>query len=323
MADYDVHGVRAAVDSNWPRFDELVRLNLGAFAAGPSSGPRLTIHVELVRREWLASLGYDRSPPSTGQTWGTDLSLDGAKVTYRKRHVSVEYAESAVSRVRASYEVDRKSRIRGFVRDLPSWEECQLVMRLAVYDPIFHLLEREGFRLLHSAAVADERGSLLLMGLNGSGKSSLCHALLNRFQYMSDNFLLWKQNEVYAFPETLRLPLAADPSLPRLPYPTVYGKRLVPVPTAKTRMRSTPRALVFVVRNHETAVEPLSKGATPRHIRMIADMTHEFPRYGFLGLLSDYHDSSAEELANAVEAFILRMSDVHRASDLISEVWSR
>jgi len=86
-----------------------------------------------------------------------------------------------------------------------------------VYFPLLHYLEvQRGWTLLHAAGVAFPETSCLLVGLGGSGKSTLSLALLTepRARLLADNLLLTDGARVYACPEALRLSPASLALLP-------------------------------------------------------------------------------------------------------------
>ncbi|MFC1662946.1 hypothetical protein ACFL04_02130 [Patescibacteria group bacterium] len=82
----------------------------------------------------------------------------------------------------------------------------QRIIRFLLHYPLFWLLERDGFSIIHAATVAKNDEALIFTGANGSGKTTLALSLLNDgYKLMADNFTLYKDDKVYAFPEVVRI----------------------------------------------------------------------------------------------------------------------
>ncbi len=319
MSEYYVHGIEVSLTSNWPGFLKLVALNYGCFREPGDVVESLAVEVELKKRRWWSPLvGQEAQLESDEKRWGSGISRRGQAAILSSEPFRVEFTAGEEAKVRARYEMDRKSRIYGLVGRAPSWEHCQRMMRLALHKPLFHLLEQRGAVLIHAAALAKEGEAILIAGLNGSGKSTLCFNLLDRYDYMSDNFVLFDGNEVLGFPEAMRLPASM---FKKARGPVIYGKRLFPVDEEKTVVRGRPKALIVLTRSAQTSIAQLSPEESARRLNQIHDITHEFPRYGYLGTLSHADDRTLlRKLTDSVENFSLKMSDVSAARREILEI---
>lgn len=321
MHQYNVHGIGMAVTSNWPRLLEMVSLNYKAFSRSREAKESLEVEVALKKKSWFPQQRSAVRPQGGEEKWGTDIFVEGPAVRFRSEREGVEFIDGSPSTVRAWYVVDRRSRIASLYREVPAWEACQRLMRLALHTPLFHLLERQNMQMFHAAAVASKGEALLFIGLNGSGKSSLCFSLLDELDYMSDNFVLWNGTEVLGFPEAIRLPVA---ELGAVSYrtPVVYGKRLIPVDEEKITLRARPIALVIVTQASQTRMAPLPRGTAESRISAIHDMTHEFPQYGYLGPLSQpANRSRLQSLARSVPTYHLAVSDTKLARELLLDLF--
>ncbi len=320
MPQYHVHGIQVTVTSNWTRFLRLVDINFQAFSSHDEMQQSLDVAVSLRKKKWFAHPQSRSKPIGEEEKWGTDIFCEGTTVRLRSESMWIEFAQKPQATVNAWYLLDRRSRIAGWYRNVPSWDVCQRLMRLTVHQPILHMLEQRDMELFHAAAVAANGDALLIVGLNGSGKSSLCFSLLDEFDYMADNFVLWDGEDVLGFPEAVRLPVT-DPARSAGSL-QIYGKTLIPVEPAKTVLRAKPRALVILTQGSETSISRLSPDVAARRVSLVHDMTHEFPRYTFVGPLSPSQDQSRlASFARSVPAFALTMSDVKQARPLLLDLF--
>ncbi len=320
MYRYHIHDIDLTLTSNWPRFLELVALNFGAFTPVKEVRDSLNVDVTLLKQRWFLLPREPDARPSGGEKWGTDLYLEGDAVRFRKGNVALEFVGGPPATVRAWYTMDRLSRVADVLRGVPPWEACHRIMRLAIHQPLLSLLEQRNLQLFHAAAVALKGEAVLIIGLNGSGKSSLCFSLMDEFDYMSDNYVFWDGQEVLGFPEALRLPEGLVPGAGDAPM--VFGKRPISVNMEKVTWRAKPRAAVLITQAPETEMAPLSPEVAAQRVEAIHDMTHEFPRYWFLGPFSPPRDPSwLEAFTQAVPTYTLRVSELATARALVRELF--
>jgi len=76
-----------------------------------------------------------------------------------------------------------------------------------IYYPILYALESKNIYILHGSAVTYNDKAILMPGLPGVGKSTLCMALLSNknSKFLSDNIVLYDDNKIYACFEPIRL----------------------------------------------------------------------------------------------------------------------
>ena len=315
----NIHGVEVAITANWPRLNELVRLNYWPFEPPGPSMTSLDVFVNLWKRSWSQGPRLPgREPTGAEERWGAELYGDGQRtVAFETERATVRFTMDPKPTVRASFEIDRRSRIASLYREVPSWEETQRMMRLAINQPVFHILARSGLTLLHASAAALDDHALVITGLNGSGKSSLCFSLLDRFQYMADNYVLWDGRDILGVPTALRLPRARAHAR-FVQGPVIFGKHLMVPKPGTTRLRARPRALIIVTRGSTSSLQRLSAEEGVRQVRAIHDLTPEFPRSQFPRLLAmDFDYPEAGEIARTVPTFHLTMDRVEDARDLL------
>lgn len=297
----------------------MVSLNYRTFSLHEESEESLDVSVTLRKKSMFQSSVPQPKREGLEEKWGTNVFCHGRVARYKSELMAVEYEEARHARVRAWYLLDRRNRIASLYKDVPGWDVCQRLMRLALHHPLFHMLGKRDMELLHAAAVASNGRALLIAGLNGCGKSSLCFDLLSDLDYMSDNYVLWNGEDVLGFPEAIKIP-HADTARP-VQAPLVFGKVMIPVERKRTVLRAKPEVLVFLTQGPKTAMTPLSPAAAARRIVIVNDMTHEFPRYNFLGPLSPpANPSRLTSLTRSVSAFALTMSSVESARELLLDL---
>ena len=76
-----------------------------------------------------------------------------------------------------------------------------------IYYPILYQLERKNIFPLHASAVMTSGRGVLMPGLPGVGKSTLCLAFMSteKAKFLSDNIVLYDADNVYSFFEPLKL----------------------------------------------------------------------------------------------------------------------
>lgn len=304
---YEVHGIRVSIASDGPAFLTLADLMLGAFRSHSDSAESLSVRLETRVRGWMESprsLAVRQGPE---ERLGTAEFQEGESVHLKADLYSVSYADGSDAAVRASFVLDRRSRLRRLVAKEQPWQILFSLFRFGVQEPILLKLERRGMVLLHASVAAQDSRAIVLLGLNGSGKSSLCASLLDRLDYVSDNFAAWDGDHVLGFPSALRVAGAAPGQ--RIDLPSLHGKSFMQPDPARVRTTARPAALVLMSLGASTSLTPLEPSEAYRRILEIGDMTHEFPRHSYLGPLAPLPDlARVEELARRVPAYRLVMS---------------
>lgn len=309
---YSVHGIHVTVASNSMDFLSLSEWMLGAFGPTGPNGESIRARLRMDSRGWLAPASSQIPFMPTEERLGTHEFREGDTARYRDALYSIDYADGQDARVDVRYTQDRRTRLRRILRGETPWPDLYALFRLAVQEPLLLKVERRGAVLLHAAAVAKGEDALLFIGLNGSGKSTLCAGLLDRFDYVTDNFAAWDGREVLGFPSALRVPLHGRENGSSLP--VIHGKVLSPADPGRTRTAAKPRALVFVSLGGKTSLAPLSPDDALRGLLQVREMTHEFPAHSYLGPLAPPLElERVRDLAHAVPSYRLVMADRQEA----------
>ncbi len=310
----DVHGIRVSVSSDWTDFLTLADFMLGAFGSSGETAESLDVRVNLLPRAWLAPAAVDVKREGNEERLGTEEFLEGTIARFKADKYRIAYHDGRDAVVNASFVLDRRSRLRGHSGGPPPWGEMFSLYRLGVEEPILLKLEQRGNVLLHSAVASSDGRAVVLIGLNGSGKSSLCASLLDRMKYLSDNFAAWDGEQILGFPCALRVPRGISPAEQGMP--SVYGRVLRRVDPAKTVLRAKPHALVFLSLGSATSMKPIQPEEAFDRLARVADMVHEFPEHTYLGPLAPPRDlRRVEALARGVQSYRLVMSETAEARE--------
>jgi len=86
-------------------------------------------------------------------------------------------------------------------------EKYLAVMRASLYLPLFYLLEKDNYIILHGSVVSRGEKAALFLGGNQVGKTTLSLNLVfnHNFKMLSDDYLIIKDNKIYAFPDRVRI----------------------------------------------------------------------------------------------------------------------
>ena len=311
---YAVHGIRVSVRSTWPEFLALSDLMFGVFDSRGETTETLSVDVGLRVRGWFESPAIRTERRGAEERLGTNEFLEGETARYAAGKTDIRYRDGRDASVSASYVVDRSARLRRLLGREPPWDDPYGVFRLAVQEPVLLKLERRGMVLMHASAVSKSGHAIILVGLNGGGKSTLCASLVDRIDYLSDNFVALDGKAVLGFPSALRMPGA--PSVGSPASPTAHGKRFMRPDPARSRTTAEAGALVFLSLGSSTSLTPLPPEETFRRLLQVQDMTHEFPRHTYLGPLAPPPDlKRIEALAREVSAYRLVVSATDDARD--------
>ncbi len=291
-------------------------LMFGAFDAHGPSDETLSVEVRLHVRRWLESPSETFDREGHEERLGTNEFLDGATARYAGGRINVRYTDGPGAAVSASYVLDRSSRLRRIVGRGQPWDEAYSLFRIAVHEPVLLKLERRGAVLLHASAAARDGRALLLLGLNGGGKTTLCASLLGELDYVSDNFVAVSGRRVLGFPSALRMPGSTVVGLRGMPI--AHGKHFERPTQGRMRTEAEAAALVFLSLGSPTALTPLSPDQAFRRLLQIQDMTHEFPRHTYLGPLAPPPElAGIEAVARAVPAYRLVVSRTEEARERV------
>ena len=144
---------------------------------------------------------------------GSEIYMSHDKMLWdtKKLKIYIEKSEnSIVINVIANFRLDQKIRLLFISKPEFLYNMFIYVHRFAILYPICSIFSNTS-SLIHASAVYDkvEKKSILFIGLNGVGKSSLAFGLSKheRYSLLSDNYVLINEYNMKIVPELIRLPV--------------------------------------------------------------------------------------------------------------------
>ena len=193
----------------------------------------------------------------------------------------------------------------------------------------FIAMRMHQFLMFHAAAIANDQGALIMPGLPGAGKSTLCAYLIHRgWRLLSDEFTLLRDASLAIYPYPRAIPLknqSIDVIREQIPEaqlaPPIPDTRkgtvahLCPPDLHLERMHETaqPKLVIFPVYQAGSAIEitPVAKSSC------FVELSQNSFNYVMRGL-AGFQLTGA--LANAVVAYRMVYSDLATAAAKISEL---
>jgi len=180
------------------------------------------------------------------------------------------------------------------------------IVRNAVYMPLLYILERDGYVLLHGSAVLNPQSNkaYVFLGANHVGKTTTTLDLVyhHNFGFVSDNYILAKDNTIYPFPESVR---ATAKSLAMLAIQTkqqvVSEKRSVEL-AQKVFSPCQTGKLFFMHLGPGAELKPFGFAAALKRLNACHNYLGEFPEYSYLAFFPDFPDM--QDLQKRVADFL-------------------
>ena len=144
---------------------------------------------------------------------GKKVFKNGKKICYMDNHYHLiaEIDDGLDIKIYPRY-TSFKNIVRELIKNAGKQSEYhfyQTLLRNVFHFPLFYNLEKEGFQFYHGSACKIRNNILIMPGAAGIGKTiaNLCFHLIHPDAItISDNYLIFKKDKIYVFPEPLRLP---------------------------------------------------------------------------------------------------------------------
>jgi hypothetical protein len=321
--DLKICSMRVRVRSNDERFVRYARAHFAPVLVEGVGEPEVAISFERGRPGALADLMSDHEKVCRGVhvndreiVWSEVPYLEGLRMTCARTgdvmEVEAKYAPPA------SLKRTLRKTALAFVgrAGSPNRFYFELMYNL-VYYPVFWRLRRRGIFLMHGGGVAIDGVGVVIVGAQGTGKSTLIAQLLARpgSEFISDNLILFDPRRVYACHEPLRIDTGM---LSRMPHLNDVLERVdVPVPLGRTafnvarnRRREEIVPAIFIVpamSRAETNLRPLPKETVIEWIRCfntLADEVRSFEVFASVLCLASPSPAAREAETSALEALL-------------------
>ncbi|MBN2057329.1 MAG: hypothetical protein JW782_00845 [Candidatus Saganbacteria bacterium] len=296
--ELNIFGARTTIESNEQDFLDSVAGNLYFFSKAGDKNPALLSNTSL-KVSYLTDRQADHGQEIAAcRKIGNNVYIGENKCIYLEGNLFVRIVKQGNDLEISARPVRKKglkSKIGRLIRRRKT-DYFQLVRKLVIF-PVFYLLEANcGIFLLHGSAVNHAGKAIVMAGLAGIGKTTLAIALTLKdpggIRFLSDNFLLFDQDNIYPFPEHIRLHddlRSFIPNTDRLGQPIVRRfKRSHYALDGRLISGKVPPQVLFLP---SLAREPYLR-EVPAHVAidrllLANDHVKEFHTYHYMGLL-DY-----------------------------------
>jgi hypothetical protein len=207
----NILGVKVKLESNSIRFNDFVKSSSNSYSGIGNFDIALKIHFN--NSLFKSNKDIIKNIKIT-EYLGSEVYVEDLDLLWETRRLKVlinrEVSKFEIS-ANANFRLDQK--IRSIFKSNPEFENNMYlyVHRFVILYPIMSILSNKNkYSIVHASAVFDkkENKSLLFVGLNGVGKSSLAFGLSNieRYELLSDNFVVICNDKMRIVPELIRLP---------------------------------------------------------------------------------------------------------------------
>ncbi|MFX0195625.1 MAG: hypothetical protein ACFFCW_05830 [Candidatus Hodarchaeota archaeon] len=196
------------------------------------------------------------------------------------------------------------------------------VSRMILELPLFMLLElKKNISIIHGSCVEKNGHAIIFTGTGGCGKSTLASYLVFKkgYKLMSDNYILFRTNEVYCFPKNLRLAPISMKLLNFKPQEAKsWGKYHYRINNKLISRTAHVKALLLTTFSPKFQLEMLPSHVATGYLLSIHDFLKEFPNYTYLAFLPfldkiflsliDQRRKNLENFVQNANSYILRHS---------------
>lgn len=293
--ELEIYGLKVLVESESNNIIEYIKNNLFAFSKTDPDTFDLIVHVQHI------GMPYETVElPDELAYFGSEIYFGKGKTVYRTNtlHVETAWKEGVLEvlvkkKLRWDQYLRRTLRIKGdFYLNM-----LQEIYRFGVEYPVFALLNnRFGFSVIHASGVLDsEDNAILFFGLNGAGKSTFLSDMINKgYRPISDNFLLLKDGNVYAFPGLRKIAKTSRPN----------GAEIIGTAFNKTLVRenyivsaggfNVARVNIISRTNGNTTIEPIGKERALWFLKTMGNYLKEYESYHYTAFI----EKDKDEIAN-------------------------
>jgi len=179
------------------------------------------------------------------------------------------------------------------------------IMRFSFHLPLFYLLEKQGYVILHGSAVAKNGKAYLFLGGNQVGKTTIALNLVynHGFKLLSDDYLLIKKDILFAFPDKIRVtPKVVDYLKLKVGGHLISSKYHLVLSSDQIVDVASPTKVFLLHIGPKPEIQRIDYKFAFRRINALHALLQEFPEYSYLSFLS--HSTPINELHNRCLSFL-------------------
>jgi len=242
---------------------------------------------------------HKKNTVSLPKKLGYDLFFDEGEILHHDRGFSVHAKQGKPLSITAHVQgIDIRDVYYAFRYGIQGTKKGKYleIMRKSLHMPIFYLLEKKGYTLLHGSAVVNGNSdkTYIFLGANYVGKTTTVLNLINNkehdFGLIGDNYILIKDNKIYPFPDAMRV---SKNSLDMLDIKTkkqaVSGKYLIDMQVKKILVPWPVVGKAFFMQlGPESEIKPIDFSTALNRLNASHSYLGEFPEHSYLAFFSDF-----------------------------------
>jgi len=310
-----LHGATLNLTSTHEPLIAYAAQHLHRLAGAPLAKPDLTVTCLWREGEWqeehnpfsaassLHVIGKRMLGNAEELIWLNTLRMKGLQLRFRRGQGQFHFE--------VAYTFHPKKEKLESLRDY-EYKKYFSLMSYLVYYPLLWQLERtRGWVALHASALASQRGSLLVGGLGGVGKTTTCVALLQQpgIELIAENLVLTDGEFVYPCyepirlnPDSLQMLGAHAGHLTPMAFPEgLKEKSLFHFEVTKSAARSRPVALFLPQFTPTRQIREIAAAVAMEKIIAMNRLTLELDDYGWYAAALDLHWPQAGQASRRVE----------------------
>lgn len=275
---FNVYGVSIRFQTTNCEFSEFVAENYSVFSADSTNQPDITVTFTPESMERASQASSDHSH------LGNNVYISENSIFWKNNfgfRVLVEDQSSQIEVFGYHQEL-----IEGQERS-ERYKNYQRCMRWILHYPLFTLFQyRRDWGILHGAAVTNGQQTVVLCGLNKIGKSTLATYLCceRGYDLITDNYLLYDGEQIYAFPELLRLDERSIEmyNLTPLWEHKIYEKFHILPKELGIQTQAIPDAFFILTQGNHLRTHAIESKKAWQTMNNLHSMLGEFPEYGYM-----------------------------------------
>ena len=268
---------------------------------------------------------------------GKNVSMNGNKIYYKQNHYHLvaEMNEGMNINIYPRY-TSFKNMVKEIIKNAgidAEYHFYQTLLRNGFHFPLFYNLGKDNFQFYHGSACKVGKNILIMPGAAGIGKTiaNMCFQLIYpEASSISDNYLLYKKDTIYAFPEPLRFPTLFNNSIPidfepvfRIKDREYYLKKNMTSQSFSLKDHNV--YFLFIVRSRKETLQKINSHKSIKILQSTTDyVSHEFHGNSWIAFLpyidGDLNKKCSDRsllVANSSTSFLCKVPTFNTIDDAV------
>ncbi|RKE98830.1 hypothetical protein [Ichthyenterobacterium magnum] len=299
-----IYGVKVSLITNNLAFKNFVQATLQNYGIVSQENHKFQISVRI---DFNKKTQIKKSKFRVGN--GVFLDEKHKKLAIQHKLFLGEFTQINSNNLSIRGEVDNnfKNKVKHFIKSLAiknySYKEMLFhqLYRELILMPVFWVLRHKFEKhLMHASAVSNGKQTLVFLGNDGVGKTTVALKLLKKedTSFFGDNFLLYDSNKIYAFVDTLRVNKNDSKAIKTYESSSIFkkvyqGKSRTHYNFNKDYISKSARPTQFFVlkQSNKNSKTTISKDQFINYTLAINDYVKEFDKYSYASNLIFLYDT--------------------------------